>query len=328
MSGRPENTVGISRPIPARAGIGLRAQHHEDLLRDRPAIAWLEAHSENYFADGGAQIDYLDRLRSLYPLSLHGVGLSIGSTDPWNREHLRKLKRLIRWSEPQLVSEHLSWGSAGGVYLNDLLPMPYTEEALGHLVARVGELQDFLGRQVLIENVSSYLQYSGSAMAEWDFIAALAESSGCGLLLDINNIYVSARNHGFDPFRFVSSLPLDCIREIHLAGHCVNRYGEMEILIDTHSTHVCAEVWNLYTHVLTRSGAIPTVIEWDTDIPALKVLVAEAEQADGYLQRASVAPTDAIAISSIGFSPANGPGNSDFVDRYREIAVEKTGACA
>lgn len=272
--------------MPARAGIGLRAQHHHALLEDRPGVAWLEAHSENYFADGGAQLDCLMKLRSMYPLSLHGVGLSIGSTDPLNREHLRKLKRLIKQSEPALVSEHLSWGSAGGVYLNDLLPLPYTEEALRHMIGRVREVQDCLERRILVENVSSYLQFEHAELTEWDFLTELARGSDCGLIVDVNNIYVSARNHGFDAKTFIRSIPRVHVEELHLAGHSVNRYDDVEILIDTHSTHVCADVWELYTFALQTYGPRPTLVEWDTDIPELPILIAEAAQADRYLENA------------------------------------------
>ncbi|HEX5689811.1 MAG TPA: DUF692 domain-containing protein [Roseiflexaceae bacterium] len=251
-----------------------------------PRIGWLEAHSENYFADGGAQIDYLLQLRSHYPLSLHGVGLSIGSTDPLDREHLRKLKRLISRAEPALVSEHLSWGSVDGSFMNDLLPLPYTDEALRHMIERVTQVQDFLGRQILIENVSSYLQFKDSRLDEAAFLAALSFEADCGLLLDVNNIYVSARNHGFDPYRFIAKIPASQVQEIHLAGHTVNRDGERSILIDTHSDHVCDAVWRLYDFAVEHCGPTPTLIEWDTDIPALDVLVNEAALADAHLENA------------------------------------------
>jgi len=272
--------------IPARAGIGLRAVHHDALLAERPAVGWLEAHSENYFADGGAQLEYLTKLRELYPLSLHGVGLSLGSADELNSDHLWRLKRLVTRFEPGLVSEHVCWGAVGGVHLNDLLPLPYSAEALRHLVNRVSQLQDVLGRQVLLENVSSYLQYTSSEMTEWEFLAALADESGCGLLLDVNNVYVSARNHGFDPREFITRIPAGLVGEIHLAGHSVNRYGAREILIDTHSTHVCTAVWELYEFAVARCGPVPTLIEWDTEIPALCVLVAEARAAEDRLEQA------------------------------------------
>jgi hypothetical protein len=267
-------------PVPARAGIGLRAVHHDALLAERPDVGWLEAHSENYFADGGGQIDYLVKLAEHYPLSLHGVGLSLGSIDALDREHLRRIRRLVNRFEPALVSEHVSWGSVGGVHLNDLLPLPYTWEALRHLTRRVAEVQDALGRQILLENVSSYLQYTVSELTEWDFLGGLVRESGCALLLDLNNIFVSSRNHGFDPIEFLTAIPRTAVREIHLAGHTANRYGDQEILIDTHSTHVCDDVWALYDAALDRFGSVPTLIEWDTDIPALGVLVDEARKAD------------------------------------------------
>jgi uncharacterized protein len=274
-----------SGSIPAQTGIGLRSLHHEAMVRERPLIGWVEAHSENYFADGGFQLEQLAKVRELYPLSLHGVGLSLGSVDPLDTEHLRKLKRLIAWSGPALVSEHLSWGSFDGAHLNDLLPLPYTEEALRHMIQRVGELQDFLGRQVLIENISSYLQFNGAQLPEWEFLAALARESGCGLLVDVNNIYVSACNHGFDPMHYLASIPRAPVQEIHLAGHTVSHHGGGEILIDTHSTPVCAAVWELYQFALRCFGPMPTLLEWDADIPALEVLVGEAHKADTFLER-------------------------------------------
>jgi hypothetical protein len=281
MSLHSQGESAASGPIPARAGIGLRAQHHDELLQVRPDIGWLEAHSENYFADGGAQLDYLMRLRAHYPLSLHGVGLSLGSTDALDREHLWRLKRLVDLSQPALVSEHLSWGSVGGTYLNDLLPLPYTEEALEHMIRRVIQVQDYLGRQILIENVSSYLEFRGSSLREWDFLNALAFESGCGLLLDINNVYVGSRNHGFDAQQFLSNIARRHVHEMHLAGHSVNEHDDVRILIDTHSKPVCADVWDLYAFAIRRFGPKRTLIEWDTDIPALDVLAAEAAHADG-----------------------------------------------
>jgi uncharacterized protein (UPF0276 family) len=273
-----------AEPMPARAGLGVRAQHHDDLVREQPDVGWLEAHSENYFADGGAQIDYLLALRERYPLSLHGVGLSLGSVDPLDRDHLRHLERLVHLAEPSLVSEHLSWGAIDGTHLNDLLPLPYTQEALRHMIERVTELQEYLGRQVLIENVSSYLQFAQADMSEWEFLQTLAERSGCGLLLDVNNVYVSSRNHGFDAREYLAHLDPRHVGEIHLAGHSVNAHGDFSILIDTHSRPVSAEVWDLYAFAIGRLGRIPTLIEWDTDIPALPVLVAEARRADQFLE--------------------------------------------
>lgn len=277
--------AAASSTIPVQTGIGLRSLHHDAIVRERPFIGWVEAHSENYFADGGFQLEQLAKVRELYPLSLHGVGLSLGSVDPLDTEHLRKLRRLIAWSQPALVSEHLSWGSFDGTYLNDLLPLPYTEEALRHMIQRVGELQDFLGRQVLIENISSYLQFNGAQLQEWEFLAALARESVCGLLVDVNNVYVSACNHGFDPMHYLASIPRGAVQEIHLAGHTINRYGGRQILIDTHSTPVCPAVWELYQFALTCFGPLPTLIEWDADLPELAVLVGEAHKADRYLEQ-------------------------------------------
>ena len=267
-----------------RSGIGLRAIHHEEILARRPHVGWLEAHSENYFGRGSAPGNVLARLRGEYPLSLHGVGLSLGSTDPLDSTHLRELARLVRDLEPVLVSEHLSWGSAGGRFTNDLLPMPYTEEALRHMIARVGQVQDLLGRQILVENISSYLQFSGSQLTEWDFLAALAREAGCALLLDINNVYVNAMNHGFDPQAFLDNLPRHAVREMHLAGHGIRIIGDREIRIDTHNAPVCEEVWSLYSAAVTRFGPVPTLIEWDADIPPLDVLVAEAHKADTLME--------------------------------------------
>jgi uncharacterized protein (UPF0276 family) len=266
--------------LPLSAGIGLRAQHHQAVLDRRPPVGWFEAHSENYFAAGGPQPWFLEQIREHYPLSLHGVGLSLGSVDPLSVSHLANLKRIVARFEPALVSEHLAWGSLDGQYFNDLLPMPYTEEALRHLVARVAHVQEYLGRRILIENVSSYLEFRCSGVPEWEFLAALAERSGCGILLDVNNIYVAARNHAFDPDAYLSRMPPAAVAEIHLAGHSCNQYQGREILIDTHDAPVCDAVWELYARALARFPTAPALIEWDSDIPALDVLVAEAHRAD------------------------------------------------
>ncbi len=263
-----------------RTGIGLRAIHHEDVIACRPTVGWLEVHSENYFAHGGSQRSVLAKVRDHYPLSLHGVGLSIGSTDPLDQRHLAEVRRLVRDFDPMRVSEHLSWGAAGGRFTNDLLPLPYTEEALRHMTARVRQVQDFLDRQILIENVSSYLEFSCSQMPEWDFLVALVEESGCALLLDVNNVYVSAMNHGFDPHQYLNRIPRRAVREMHLAGHSIRRIGEREIRIDTHDAPVCEAVWALYAAALERFGPVPTLIEWDSNIPALEVLADEAIKAD------------------------------------------------
>lgn len=276
----------VQKPVPVQAGIGLRAQHHEAVVDSRPAVGWFEAHSENYFAAGGSQPEFLARVREHYPLSFHGVGLSLGSTDPLDREHLAHLKRIVERFQPALVSEHISWGSIRGRHFNDLLPMPYTEEALLHLARRVRDVQDALGRAILLENVSSYLEFTGSEMSEWDFVSNLAFESGSGILLDVNNIFVASRNHGFDAYDYIARMPRHAVGEIHLAGHSRNQVGDREILIDTHSTHVCDEVWSLYSFAIRRFGVVPTLIEWDTDLPALDVLVAEAHLADRHRELA------------------------------------------
>jgi uncharacterized protein (UPF0276 family) len=269
--------------IPASAGIGLRAQHQNELRNSPPAVDWLEAHSENYFSDAGPQMEALLQLREHYALSLHGVGLSLGSVDPIDRAHLMKLKRLIGRTSPAFVSEHLSWGSIDGRFVNDLLPLPYTQESLAHMVSRIDQVQSALQRTILVENISSYLQYSHSDIDESAFLTELARATGCGLLVDINNLYVNEKNHGVDARRFIESIPPPVVRELHLAGHSSNRVGRAEILIDTHSTPVCDAVWALYRHALRHFGALPTLIEWDADIPPIDVLLGEAHKAQSFL---------------------------------------------
>ncbi|MBM5811917.1 MAG: DUF692 domain-containing protein [Gammaproteobacteria bacterium] len=269
-----------ARPVPARAGIGLRAPHHDEFLRRRPDIPWVEVHSENFFADGGRQLEVIDAVRRDHGLSLHGVGLSLGSTDPLSREHLRCLRRLVQRVEPALVSEHLAWGSVGGTFVNDLLPMPLTRAALRHMVARIGAVQDFLGRQILIENVSSYVQFPGAELSEPEFLVELARRSGCGILLDVNNVYVSACNHGFDAGRYIAALPPALVQEIHLAGHRVVDDPEGVLLVDTHDAYVAAPVWELYRLAVARFGAVPALIEWDSRLPGLDELIGEARRAD------------------------------------------------
>ncbi len=279
---RPLASIGGA--IPAQAGIGLRAGHYREIAATAPEIGWLEVHSENYFGTGGAPLDYLDKVRADYPLSLHGVGLSLGSADPLDMGHLASLKALIGRCEPDLVSEHLAWCSVGGRYLNDLLPVPYTEEVLDYVVGRVERAQEYLGRSILIENLSSYLEYRRSTLPEGEFLAALARRAGCGILLDINNLYVSAHNHGFDPCAYLRAIPAGAVRELHLAGHTVKPLGNRQILIDSHDRPVAPAVWALYASAVERIGPRPTLIEWDSDLPALSVLLAEAEKADRILE--------------------------------------------
>jgi uncharacterized protein len=270
-------------PVPATAGIGLRSTHVHEILETRPALGWVEVHSENYFGRGIPR-HYLERIRKDYPVSLHGVGLSVGSTDALSRDHLAALRELIADIDPLFVSEHLSWSSVGGHYLNDLLPLPCTEEALAHVIARVDEIQECLGRQMLIENISSYLQFAESAIPEWEFLAELATSSGCAVLLDVNNIFVSATNHGFDAHRYLQAIPVRAVREMHLAGFTRKTFEGGEILIDTHNRRVVPEVWRLYEAAVARFGAVPTLIEWDSDLPPLAVLLDEARRAQAIME--------------------------------------------
>jgi len=266
--------------IPSRSGIGLRAPHYRDLLALLPGIAWLEVHSENHFGAGGQPLHYLERARAHYPVSLHGIGLSLGSADTLDLQHLARLKALIELIEPGFVSDHLSWGSVGGRHLNDLLPLPYTEEALAHFCRRVEQTQDYLGRSILVENPSTYLQYCESTIPEWEFLREVADTTGCGILLDLNNVYVSATNHGFDARRYLDSIPPRFVKEIHLAGFTRVATDAGEVLVDTHSRPVDAAVWALYARALDRFGELPTLIEWDSDLPPLGELVAEAHRAD------------------------------------------------
>ncbi len=262
-----------------RAGIGLRAPHYAEIARRRPPLAFLEVHSENYFGEGGQPLAWLERLRADYALSLHGVGLSLGGADPLDETHLARLEALARRFEPALVSEHLAWSSALGRHANDLLPLAFTPEAVARVVARVQAVQERLGRPILVENVSSYLEFADSVLCEWEFVAEVVRRSGCGVLLDVNNVWVSAANHGFDPRRYLAAIEPASVAEIHLAGF--EAVGGL--LIDTHGARVSAEVWDLYDEALARFGPRPTLVEWDTNIPELDVLLAEAASAEARL---------------------------------------------
>lgn len=271
-------------PTPVSAGVGLRAPHYREILATQPDIGWFEAHSENYFGAGGQPLAYLEAIRAHYPVSLHGVGLSLGSTDALSETHLAKLKRLADRIDPCLVSEHLSWSSVDGRFFNELLPLPYSEEALRHVARRVQQMQDVLGRRVLVENVTAYVTFHDSLIPEWEFLNALCQTSGCGLLLDINNVFVNSVNHGLDPEQFLSGVQAAHIEEIHLAGFDRAEHA----LVDTHGARVSNEVWALYEYTLHRIGARPTLIEWDNDIPALATLLDEAAHAQTLLDRRHV----------------------------------------
>jgi len=274
------------RGFPSRAGIGLRAPHVDELLATRPAVPWLEVHPENYMG-GGAALASLESVRREYPVALHGVGLSLGTAGTIDQQHLARLKALMDRIEPCLVSEHLSWSSTGSAYLNHLLPLPYTEESLSVVAGHIHEVQGVLGRRILIENPSSYLRFRHSTIQEPEFLAELVRRTGCGLLCDVNNIYVTAWNLGLDAVAYLEALPVDAIGEIHLAGHAENDADGRPILIDDHGSPVAAPVWKLYERALDRFGPVPTLIEWDTDIPALAVLLDEARIANGLMETAT-----------------------------------------
>jgi uncharacterized protein len=275
---------GVARQgLPARAGIGLRSPHVAEVLATRPALAWLEVHPENYLG-GGPAVRALQAIRQDYPVSFHAVGLSVGTADGLDRRHLGRLKSLADRLEPALVSEHLAWSQVSGAYLNHLLPLPYTDEALAVVCRNVDEVQTTLGRRVLIENPSGYLRFTASTIPEAEFLAALVRRTGCGLLCDVNNVYVTTQNLGLDPVAYLAALPPDAVDEIHLAGHSVNDADGQLLLIDDHGSPVSPAVWALYEHALRRFGAVPTLVEWDTEVPTLEVLLQEARRAEARLQ--------------------------------------------
>jgi uncharacterized protein (UPF0276 family) len=268
------------------AGIGLRSPHLAEIGRDRPSTAFLEIHAENYLA-GSPALAAVERLRAEYAFSVHAVGLSLGSAEGLDEAHLGRVAALVQRLQPAYVSDHLSWSMAGGHYFNDLLPLPYTEEALDTVVRNVERLQEALGRQVSIENPSCYLGFAHSTLSEPEFLGELVRRSGCGLLLDANNIHVTAHNLRLDPAAWLAGLPGEAITEYHLAGHAVNDADGQPILIDDHGSRVGDAVWALFARFVERFGPRPTLIEWDTDIPALSVLLAEAERADGAIASGS-----------------------------------------
>jgi len=272
--------------IPAKTGIGLRFQHHEAVLEMPPAVAFMEVHTENYMG-GGSPSRYLDAVRCDFPISLHGVGLSLGSAEGVDPVHLDRVRQVAERIEPALVSEHVAWSVSGGTYLADLLPLPMTEEALDVICRNVDHLQSVLERTVLVENPSTYVQFRHSTIPEWEFMAAVAARTGCGILCDINNIFVSSKNHGWDAYAYVAKLPPAVIGEIHLAGHSVRELPDGGTLrIDDHGSRVIDDVWSLYAEALRRFGPVPTLIEWDTDVPPLDVLVGEAHHADALISAA------------------------------------------
>ena len=277
-------------------GIGLRTEHYADVLGTTPPVDWFEVISDNFMVPGGNPRRVLRAVRERWPVVLHGVSLSLGSVDPVDDRYLDALAALTREIEPAIVSDHLCWGSHGGRYAHDLLPLPFTEEALGHVAARVARVQERLGRQILVENVSSYVAFSQSTLSEEQFLVALAERTDCGLLLDVNNVFVSAHNHGFDARAFIDAIPPGRVGQFHLAGH--SRLGEL--LLDTHDHPVRDEVWQLYRHAVARFGAVPTLIEWDDKLPSLARVVEES-------LRAKVIAAETLAARRAGAGPAEAP---------------------
>lgn len=271
--------------IPDKTGIGLRSEHYQSLLETLPNLGWLEIHSENYFSEGGLPLQYLDKICNHYLLSLHGVGLSIGSADPLDFTHLQKTRNLINRFKPILVSEHLCWGAINKQHLNDLLPLPYTEESLKLIIDKVNQVQEFLQRSIMLENISTYLEFTHSTIPEYEFLTSVANNTGCEILLDINNLYVNQQNHGWDLTKYLHAIPKNKIKEIHLAGFTENKFAAGTILIDTHNKPVHHAVWELYQYAIVHFGNIPTLIEWDANLPPLNVLVQEAHKADAILEK-------------------------------------------
>jgi uncharacterized protein (UPF0276 family) len=268
---RVQQTPGV-RPA---VGLGLRPKHYDEIIATHPRVDWFEIISENFMVPGGRPLQVLDQVRSHYPVAVHGVSLSIGSVDALNLDYLRKLKELAARCEPMWISDHLCWTGVGGHNSHDLLPLPYTPEAVAHVAERVSRVQDFLGRRILLENVSTYLELDDSCMPEWEFLNAVVERADCEILLDVNNIYVSAYNHGFSARAYLEAVPPACVRQFHLAGHT----DRGAFLHDTHDHPVCDGVWELFALAVQRFGAVATLIEWDDHIPPLAALIDEAERA-------------------------------------------------
>jgi len=271
-------------PIPPRAGVGLKPQHYRDVLDGAPDIGWFEVHAENYMGAGGPPHAYLTAVREQYPLSIHGVGLSIGGSGPLDKDHLGRLRALIERYQPALFSEHLAWSSHETVYLNDLLPLPYTDETLELVCTHIDEAQEALQRQMLLENPSTYVAFAETSMSEGEFLRGVVQRTGCGLLLDVNNVFVQAINHGFDAAAYIDGFPAEHVGEIHLGGHDEDADDNgAALLIDDHGREVGDPVWALYARALARTGPKPTLIEWDNDVPDWPTLFAEAKRADAVI---------------------------------------------
>ncbi|MGD1877840.1 MAG: DUF692 domain-containing protein [Kiloniellaceae bacterium] len=273
--------MAVAADIPARAGVGLKAQHYEDILGQRPDLGWFEVHAENYMGAGGPPHHYLEAIRRDYPISLHGVGLSIGADHPLDEAHLARLKTLADRYQPGLVSEHLAWSTHNDVFFNDLLPLPYTGEAVARVSDHIDRVQEVLGRRILLENPATYVTFDSSEMSEIDFLQAVSLRTGCHLLLDVNNVVVSATNHGTSAEAYIDAFPMAAVKEIHLAGHARDRDDAgAPLLIDAHDRAVDDTVWSLYARTISHAGLMPTLIEWDNDVPAWEALFAEARTAE------------------------------------------------
>lgn len=265
-------------------GVSLKTPHYRQFLEEKPPIGWLEVHSENFFTAGSNALSNLIALSKLYPISLHGIGLSLGSASGVQMAHLERLAKLIELVKPKFVSEHLSWGYINGVYMHDLLPVPYTDESLKVFSHNIEVVQEFLDREILIENPSSYLEYKSSSQHEADFLVEICKITGAKILLDVNNIFVSACNHGWDARNYIDAIPQGLVKEIHIAGHSTKILSADQILrIDTHDNYVCDEVWDLYNYAIQRFGPTHTLLEWDANIPSFEVLIKEASKASVYL---------------------------------------------
>ena len=282
-----ENPKSIDR-LPNAPGVGYKPQHFSDITNDPGVVGWLEIHAENYMGDGGRPIAQLRHLAETFAISAHGVGLSIGGETRLDPDHLKRLKHLNDWLKPASFSEHLAWSTHGAEFLNDLLPLPYTEQTVARVADHVDELQETIGRKMLLENPSSYLAFTESTMSETDFLREIARRTGCGLLLDVNNVFVSATNLDTDPIAYIDDFPLDHVGEIHLGGHDEDEDDHgAPLLIDSHGREVADPVWTLYDYVIAKGGARPTLIEWDNDVPDWPTLEAEAQRAQAILQKAT-----------------------------------------
>ena len=281
----------LKDPIPPRGGVGLKAEHYRTIVETRPDIGFFEVHAENYMGAGGPPHRYLSAIRERYPLSLHGVGLSIGADRPLDKDHLQRLNQLIERYAPGLFSEHLAWSTHDTGFFNDLLPVPYTSETLLRVAEHIDQVQSFLGRQMLLENPSTYLAFAESTYSEIDFIAEVVRRTGCGLLLDVNNVYVASTNQQWDPIAYIDAYPLAHVQEIHLAGYTREADDKgRPLLIDTHNRPVDEIVWDLFAHTIKRIGPIPTLIEWDANVPGWPTLKQEAERAEAIMLVAQPEP--------------------------------------